>query len=159
MPRSRTPVAVGWFTGEGDGFRLLGTRCSACASVFFPREDTFCRNPGCAGGELVEVPLSRRGRVWSYTDGRYRFPSPYVSDPELPWVPRTLIAVELAAERMVVLGQGVPGLTVADLAVGMEMEAVPGVLHEDAETVWTTWHWQPAGDTGVGHGSSVIAVR
>ncbi|MEU6122311.1 zinc ribbon domain-containing protein [Streptomyces sp. NPDC047123] len=145
MSRTRTPVVANWFAGEGEDFRLLGTRCSACACVFFPREDGFCRNPGCGGGDLAEVPLSRRGRVWSYTDGRYRPPAPYVSDPELPWEPYTLIAVELEAERMVVLGQSVPGITVADLAVGMEVEVVPGVLNEDDGTTWTTWHWRPAG--------------
>ncbi|MFF9037317.1 Zn-ribbon domain-containing OB-fold protein [Streptomyces sp. NPDC014892] len=138
-------MVAGWFTGEGEGFRLLGTRCAACASVFFPREDAFCRNPACPGGELREVALSRRGRVWSYTDGRYRPPSPYVSDPELPWEPYALIAVELAEERLVVLGQAVPGVTCADLAVGMEVEVVPGVLNEDAETAWTTWQWRPTG--------------
>ncbi|MGH4030429.1 Zn-ribbon domain-containing OB-fold protein [Actinomycetota bacterium Odt1-20B] len=134
-----------WFGGEGDAFRLLGTRCSACEAVFFPREDAFCRNPGCSGGELVEVPLSRRGTIWSYTDGRYRPPAPYVSDPELTWQPYTLIAVELAAERMVVLGQTVPGITPADLEIGMEVEVVPGVLNEDEETTWTTWQWRPVG--------------
>ncbi|GGO50744.1 benzoylsuccinyl-CoA thiolase [Streptomyces lasiicapitis] len=143
----RTPVVARWFDGEGDGFRLLGTRCAACSAVFFPREESFCRNPGCAGDELVEVALSRRGRVWSYTDGRYRPPAPYVSDPELPWEPYTLIAVELEAERMVVLGQAAPGVTVADLEVGMEVEVVPGVLGEDAGTTWTTWHWRPVGVT------------
>lgn len=147
MSRVRTPVVARWFDGEGDGFRLLGTRCAACAAVFFPREDGFCRNPGCAGDELVEVALSRRGRVWSYTDGRYRPPAPYVSDPELPWEPYTLIAVELEAERMVVLGQAAPGVTVADLEVGMEVKVVPGVLGEDAGTTWTTWHWRPVGVT------------
>lgn len=146
MTRTRTPVVAGWFTeAEDEGFRLLGTRCSACASVFFPREDSFCRNPACAGRELTEVPLSRRGRVWSYTDGRYRPPAPYVSDPEAVWQPYTLVAVELEAERMVVLGQAVPGVTTADLAVGMEVEVVPGVLNEEAGTVWTTWHWRPVG--------------
>ena len=145
MPRTHTPVVPHWFAGEGDDFRLLGTRCSACAAVFFPREDGFCRNSGCPGGELAEVGLSRRGRVWSYTDGRYRPPAPYVSDPELPWQPYTLIAVELAAERMVVLGQGAPGVRVADLEVGMEVEVVPGVLNEDDDTTWTTWHWRPVG--------------
>jgi uncharacterized OB-fold protein len=144
LSRTRTPVVTDWFTGNGNEFRLLGTRCSACASVFFPREDGHCRNPGCRGGALEEVPLSRRGRVWSYTDSRYRPPSPYVSDPELPWEPYTLIAVELESERIVVLGQAVPGVTVADLTVGMEVEIVPGVLGEDAETTWTTWHWRPA---------------
>ncbi|MFF2851162.1 Zn-ribbon domain-containing OB-fold protein [Streptomyces sp. NPDC058001] len=140
-------MVTDWFTGEGEDFRLLGTRCSGCRSVFFPREDVFCRNPHCPGGELAEVPLSRRGRIWSYTDSRYRPPAPYVSDPELPWEPYTLIAVELAAERMIVLGQSVPGITVGDLAVGMEVEAVPGVLDEsgDSGTTWTTWHWRPTG--------------
>ncbi|MFF0594542.1 Zn-ribbon domain-containing OB-fold protein [Streptomyces antibioticus] len=149
-------MVAGWFTegGDGSGFRLLGTRCSACGAVFFPREDASCRNPGCGGGDLEEVPLSRRGRIWSYTDSRYRPPSPYVTNPELPWEPYALIAVELEAERIVVLGQAVPGVTVADLAVGMEVEVVPGVLHEDPEgpedsgTTWTTWQWRPTGVAG-----------
>lgn len=145
MPRERRPVVAGWFT-EGDGdreFRLLGTRCGACSAVFFPREDSFCRNPGCAGGELTEVPLSKRGRVWSYTAGRYRPPAPYASDLDTEWEPYTLVAVELEAERMVVLGQAVPGVTVDDLSVGAEVEVVPGILSEDADTAWTTWHWRP----------------
>lgn len=144
---TRTPVVAGWFTQDGgeEDFRLLGTRCAACTSVFFPREDSFCRNPACEGGELAEVPLSRRGRVWSYTDGRYRPPAPYVSDPDTPWEPYTLVAVELEAERMVVLGQAVPGVCVGDLSVGMEVEVVPGVLDETSRTVWTTWHWRPVG--------------
>ncbi|MGW5664263.1 Zn-ribbon domain-containing OB-fold protein [Streptomyces sp. NPDC003758] len=141
-------MVAGWFTGEGEDFRLVGTRCSACRSVFFPREDAFCRNPGCTGGDIIELSLSKRGRIWSYTDTRYRPPSPYVTNPELPWRPYALIAVELEAERIVVLGQAVPGVAVADLAVGMEAEVVPGVLHEDAETTWTTWHWRPTGVTG-----------
>lgn len=143
MSRTRLPAVEGWFAGDGADFRLLGTRCAACASVFFPREDTHCRNPACPGGELAEVPLSPRGRVWSYTDSRYRPPSPYVTDRELPWEPYALIAVELEPERIVVLGQAVPGVTVADLTVGMEVEVVPGVLHEDPETTWLTWHWRP----------------
>ncbi|WP_037781596.1 Zn-ribbon domain-containing OB-fold protein [Streptomyces sp. HGB0020] len=138
-------MVEGWFAGQGDDFRLLGTRCAACASVFFPREDAHCRNPRCPGGDLEEIPLSRRGRIWSYTDSRYRPPSPYVSNPELPWEPYTLIAVELEAERIVVLGQAAPGVLVANLSVGMEVEVVPGALHEDTETVWTTWKWRPTG--------------
>lgn len=150
MARVRKPVVAGWFTGgagDTDGFLLLGTRCRDCGAVFFPREDHACRNPACAGtGEaLEEVPLSRRGRVWSYTDARYRPPAPYVSDPGRPWEPYALVAVELAAERMIVLGQAEPGTGTADLAVGMEVELVPGVLYEDAEHTWTTWHWRPVG--------------
>ncbi|MCG0289141.1 Zn-ribbon domain-containing OB-fold protein [Streptomyces sp. PSAA01] len=143
MSPTRVPVVDGWFSSEGGEFRLLGTGCRGCGAVYFPREDVFCRAPGCAGSELAEVPLSRRGRVWSYTDGRYRPPAPYPSGPEREWRPYTLIAVELAAERMVVLGQGAPGVTVADLAVGMEVEVVPGVLGEEGGRTLTTWHWRP----------------
>ncbi|WP_327247507.1 Zn-ribbon domain-containing OB-fold protein [Streptomyces sp. NBC_01320] len=110
MPHSHIPVVTGWFTEdstEGD-FRLLGTRCSACSSVFFPRQDAFCRNPGYAGGELVETSLSKRGTVWSYTDGRYRPPAPYVSDPDVPWGPYTLVAVELVREGATALGGRIP---------------------------------------------------
>lgn len=144
--RERTPVVDGWFTDDPDhpgGFRLLGTRCRSCGSVFFPRQDSHCRNPACGACALEEVPLSPRGRVWSCTDVRYRPPAPYASDPGRPWEPYTLVAVELAAERMVVLGQAAPGVGVADLPVGAEAEVVPGVLDEDDERVWTTWHWRP----------------
>ena len=143
MARTRKPVVPGWFDQDAADFRLLGTRCRACGAVFFPREDFFCRNPRCAGEELDEVPLSRRGTVWSYTDGRYRPPAPYVSDPGTEWQPYTLVAVELAAEKMVVLGQAAPGVAPRDLAVGTEVELVPGVLNEDSEHIWTTWHWRP----------------
>lgn len=139
------PVVHGWFTDPADpgGFRLLGTRCEGCGSVFFPREDHFCRNPACAGTVLTEVPLSRRGRVWSYTDMRYRPPAPYVSDPGRDWEPFALVAVELAAERMVVLGRAAPGVTTGDLAVGAEAELVPGTLDGGAGDVRLTWCWRP----------------
>ncbi|WP_267245378.1 Zn-ribbon domain-containing OB-fold protein [Streptomyces sp. PR69] len=156
----RTPVVDGWFSqpgpeGADPDFRLLGTRCTACAAVSFPPEESFCRNPACAGGELVRVPLSRRGRVWSYTDSRYRPPAPYPSDPSAEWEPYTLVAVELAAERMVVLGQAAPGVGVEALEVGMEVEVVPGVLYEDGDTAWTTWHWRPV--HGGGHATGAGA--
>ena len=143
MTRTRTPVIEGWFGGENEEFTLLGTACRACSAVFFPREDTFCRNPHCDSTELDEVPLSRRGRIWSYTDGRYRPPPPYVADESRAWEPFALLAVELEAERMVVLGQAPPGVTVDELSVGMEVELVPGVLNEDDGYTWTTWHWKP----------------
>lgn len=145
MPRERIPVVAGWFTTDGteEEFRLLGTRCPRCSSVFFPPHRGFCRNPGCTGDAPVDVPLSRRGTVWSYTDGRYRPPAPYPSDPDAPWEPYTLVAVELAAERMVVLGQAAPGVRPSDLAVGMTVEVVPGVLAAGTGDERATWHWRP----------------
>lgn len=63
----------------------------------------------------------------------------------MPWEPCTLVAVELAAERIVVLGQAAPGVGIADLTIGMTVEAVPGVLADavGSEDLRATWNWRP----------------
>ena len=146
---SGTPVVEGWFT-TGEAPALVGTRCQACGTVFFPRESAFCRNPGCAGETFDEVTLSRRGRVWSYTDARYQPPPPYIPASD-PYEPFALAAVSLEAEGLVVLGQVAAGYGVDDLVVGAEVELVVEPLYtEDDGTVRTTWRWRPVGEVGEG---------
>jgi uncharacterized OB-fold protein len=140
--KERKPAVEGWLTLDPAAPQLLGTRCRTCGAVFFPKETAFCRNPGCAGTEFDEVPLSRRGTLWSYTDNRYAPPAPYVAAD--PFVPYAVAAVELADEKLVVLGQVAPGVRVEDLEVGMEMELTLGTLHSDAEHEYLIWHWKPA---------------
>jgi len=139
---SPTPAVEGWFTG-GDAPALLGTRCRACGTVFFPRETAFCRNPACAGEEFDEVPLSRTGTVWSYTDARYQPPPPYVPATD-PYEPFALAAVALEVEGLVVLGQVAAGYGVDDLTVGAPVVLVVEPLHTDDDgTVRTIWRWKP----------------
>jgi uncharacterized OB-fold protein len=139
---SPTPAVEGWFTA-GDPPALVGTRCRSCGTVFFPREESFCRNPGCVGEAFDEVELSRRGRVWSYTDARYQPPPPYVPASD-PYEPFALAAVELEAEGMVVLGQVAAGYGVADLTVGAPVELVVEPLYTDDDgTDRTIWRWKP----------------
>ena len=127
------PAIEGWFT-TGDEPHLLGTRCTTCSTVFFPPAEGFCRNPACRGREFEQTPLSRTGKVWSYTDAQYQPPAPYLSASD-PYVPFTLAAVELAAEQIVVLGQMADGVTVDDIEVGTEVELVIEPLYElDGET-------------------------
>ena len=140
--KTRTPAMAGWFTLDPDEPRLLGTRCRACGAVFFPKETAFCRNPRCAGTELEEVALSRRGTLWSYTNNCYAPPPPYVAAD--PFEPYAVAAVELADEKIVILGQVTPGVRVEDLEVGMEMELALGTLHADAEHEFLVWQWKPA---------------
>jgi uncharacterized OB-fold protein len=117
---------------------LLGTRCEACGTSFFPREDTFCRNPECSGTDLREVRLSRRGTVWSWTVNHYPAPAPYV--PTEPPEPYAVVAVELPQERMVVLGQLAPG---TEVRIGDEVEIVADTLYEDDEHEYVVWKWKP----------------
>jgi uncharacterized OB-fold protein len=131
------PAIEGWFT-TGDEPTLLGSKCAACGSYVFPRATLACPNPDCAGSEFDEVPLSRTGRVWSFTTNHYAPPAPYMS-PD-PFRPYTVAAVELTDKRMVVLGQVVDG---AELSVGAEVELVTDTLYEDDEATYVVWKWAP----------------
>jgi uncharacterized OB-fold protein len=131
----------GWLR-LGDEPALLGTRCTECGTVFFPRVDSFCRNPACRGRELVETELSSRGTVWSYTDARYQPPPPYVSVSE-PYESFALAAVELRDEALDVLGQVASGYGVDDLEIGMPVELVVEPLDADDDGERLVWKWKP----------------
>ena len=60
-----------------------------------------------------------------------------------PFVPYTVCAVELADEGMVVLGQLATAADPAMLEVGMTMELVLGMLHEDDDNEYVVWQWAP----------------
>jgi uncharacterized protein len=137
MGENATPAIEGWFT-TGDEPALVGTRCRACGTVFFPPEAEFCRNPRCTSTDLDPAPLARRGRVWSYTDARYQPPPPYVprTDPHEPFA---LAAVELEGEALVVLGQVADGYGIDDLRIGTPVELVVEPLDESS----LIWRWKP----------------
>ena len=135
-----TLAIEGWFTNDAEP-HLLGSRCRACQSYFFPKEAMYCRNPECASADFDEVELSRIGTVWSFTENHYQPPAPYIS-PE-PFVPYTVAAVELAEEKMVVLGQVSSVCDPSELKVGMSVELVVEKLYEDAEQDILIWKWKP----------------
>ena len=153
--RTRVPAlgADGWFTLDEEP-TLLGRRCTACGTYAFPKVDLGCPNPACTGTEFDEVPLSRRGTVWSYTDAQYRPPAPYVvpGGAEAEHEPFCIAAVHLEAEGLTIMGQVVAGVGIDDLRVGTEMEVVVDVLFSDADTDHLVWKWRPVA-TGAPAGS------
>jgi uncharacterized OB-fold protein len=143
---TRAPVIEGWFTVEDDGTAALtGSRCSGCGTYAFPAATSYCGNPDCASRAFEVVALSRRGKIWSYTDARYQPPPPYV--PADPYVPFCLVAVELAAEKLVVMGQVVAGVTVGDLTVGDEVELVADTLYSEGDHDHLVWKWKPVAES------------
>lgn len=140
MTQTATPVIEGWFT-TGAQPALIGSRCTTCRTVFFPRTEGFCANPACGGEAFDEVELSREGRVWSYTDAQYQPPPPYIPAAD-PYEPFALAAVELP-EGIVVLGQVAQGYGVADLRVGAAVELVVEPMYTDDTGVRTIWRWKP----------------
>ena len=146
--RERVPAIEGWFTLD-DEPRLIGTRCSKSGTYYFPPETTMSRAPGFADSPLDPVELSRTGTVWSFTNAGYQPPEPYIPTSD-PYVPFAIAAVELAEEQIVVLGQCADGVTVDDLAVGMEMELVLETLYSEGDTDYVVWKWQPIGWKGAG---------
>ena len=152
MSKTQVPAVEGWFT-TGDTPALLGSRCASCGTYAFPAQQRYCPNPRCDSTEHATVELSRRGTVWSFTNACYQPPPPYVV-PGDEFEPFTLVAVELADEKMVVLGQATPEVTVDDLSVGTPVELVTGVLYEDDDHEYVVWRWQPVGDSSSEGGAS-----
>lgn len=141
MTKPTVPALEGWFTLDAEKPHLLGTQCKSCGTYYFPKQSVFCKNPDCFGEAFDEVQLSRTGKVWSFTNACYQPPEPYVSAD--PFVPYTIIAVELEKEKMIVLGQAVEGVDVSQLKAGMAVELVLEKLFEDEQSVKMTWKWKP----------------
>jgi hypothetical protein len=62
-----------------------------------------------------------------------------------PFEPYTVVAVELASEQMVVLGQLAEGIDPSTLSIGDEVEVVIEPLFTDEEgNENIVWKWRPA---------------
>jgi uncharacterized OB-fold protein len=128
------PAIDGWFAVDEAGSpHLIGGRCVQCGTYVFPPRANNCPNPACDGDELQQVALSRRGKVWSYTENRYPPPAPYPA-PD-PFEPFAIAAVELADEGLIILGKVVNGTLAEHLQVGMDMELTTMRLYTDDDGV------------------------
>jgi uncharacterized OB-fold protein len=136
-----TPVAECLFTDQGGVLRLIGSECTRCGVVSFPRQSS-C--PRCTSLEVVERLLSRRGTLWSWTIQCFPPKSPpyAVADAD-SFEPYGVGYVELPGEVRVEAR-----LTVADpeqLRIGMPMELtlVPAPGARDSAVV--TYAFAPVG--------------
>ena len=138
---NKSAAIEGWYSLDDERPHLIGTQCQSCQTYYFPKQSTFCRNPDCQSESFEEVPLSRTGTIWSYTNAGYQPPEPFVA-PE-NFEPFTIAAVELEREKMIVLGQMIGGVSPADLKVGDKVELVMDTLYSNEDGEKLIWKWQP----------------
>ena len=121
------PVAAGLFEGTGSTAHLIGTRCTSCDTYYFPKTLS-CRNPRCREKAIQDVPLSREGRLYSYTVQHYQPPALFrMTD----WAPYAIGSVELP-EGLRVMGM-LTGCAPADLTIGMALELTVETLYRDEQ--------------------------
>jgi uncharacterized OB-fold protein len=142
---SRVPVAPGLFREIDDGPHLVASQCAACTPpvVTFPTQPD-C--PRCAGDDMEELLLPRRGTLWTFTTQEFIPKSPPYAIVETPesFTPFAVGYVEF--DGLVKVEGRLTESDVARLAIGMEMEVVvvPFRTDEDGNQV-TTFAFQPVG--------------
>lgn len=139
MSTKHVPVTEGLFAETAEGPRLLGSRCAACRTPYFPRSEV-CHNPDCREKQMEEAAFGPRGTLWSCAIQDYPPPPPARYDE--PYKPYAMGVVDLA-EGLRVLGRmstDDPG----SLQVGMDVELVLEPLcHDEDGTAVMTWKFRP----------------
>jgi uncharacterized OB-fold protein len=105
---------------DEEGSYLIGGKCISCQAVFFPKQ-SIC--PRCTGRRIEEAPLSRKGKLYTYTEV-YQKPPDY--DGPIPY----LIGRVLLPEGVFVLTQ--LKAKKEELKIDMDMElVVESIYRED----------------------------
>ncbi|MEG8019612.1 MULTISPECIES: Zn-ribbon domain-containing OB-fold protein [Sphingomonas] len=120
-------VADGLFELHGDEPRLIGTRCAACGTVYFPQAPS-CRNPDCREKTVERAVLPTRGVLVSYTVQRYQPPALFRID---DWQPYAIGLVDLG-DGLEVMGM-LSGFALDGIAIGTRVRLVAESLYAEAE--------------------------
>lgn len=121
------PVVAGLMEETHEGPRLLGARCSGCATVYFPRVTT-CRNPDCEAGAPEATLLSPRGVLFSYTVQHYQPPPLFRMQ---DWRPYAIGLVELD-EGLRVMGM-LSGVELDQIRIGEAYVLASEMLYRDED--------------------------
>ncbi len=96
----------------------------------------------CSSRDFAVVPLSRTGKVWSYTDAHYEPPAPFVPTTS-PFELFAIVAVELGKEQLIIINQVATGFGHDDLTVGSPVELVLEPLEVRDGIEYVVWKWSP----------------
>ena len=128
----RAFIREGAFRETPEGVVLLGNRCKSCGQVFFPKAGV-CFN--CFSENMEELPLSRRGKLYSYSIGRMaslHFEPPYaLGYIDLPEGVRVLSPLKIEESEY------------GSLRIGMEMEVIIEKLWQEGDKEVIGWKFEP----------------
>ena len=139
MTTKRVSVIEGLFTDEGDGARLLGSRCATCATPYFPKA-ALCHNPDCTESKMGDAAFGPRGTLWSCSVQNYPPPPPARYDE--PYQPYALGVVDLADGLRVVGRMAVDDPETVQVGAQVELVLEPLCKDEDGSEL-ITWMFRP----------------
>lgn len=137
--KKQYPAEEGLFTWPSDKPQLIGGRCKACGTYYFPK--TFVRHkPDCKDRSATEeVLFSRRGKLDSYTIQYYPAPPPF-PNPDKD-VPCAIGWVELP-EGVAIPGR-LTGCGLEDVKMDMDVELAVEAAGQDKEgNDVLIWKWR-----------------
>ena len=88
----RIPVIDGLFAERTEGPRLLGSRCTHCATPYFPKSPV-CHNPECDESKMEDAAFGPTGVLFSFAVQNYPPPPPARYDE--PYQPYAVGMVDL----------------------------------------------------------------
>lgn len=135
----RVPVIEGLFSEMAEGPRLLGSRCTTCATPYFPKSPV-CHNPDCDESRIEDATFGPHGVLFSCAVQNYPPPPPAKYDE--PYQPYALGMIDMA-EGLRVLGR-IAADDFSKLHGGMPVELIVDRLYRDAEGHdVVTWQFRP----------------
>lgn len=135
----RVPVIEGLFSEMAEGPRLLGSRCTTCATPYFPKSPV-CHNPDCDESRIEDATFGPHGVLFSCAVQNYPPPPPAKYDE--PYQPYALGMIDMA-EGLRVLGR-IAARDFSKLHCGMPVELIVDRLYRDAEGHdVVTWQFRP----------------
>jgi uncharacterized OB-fold protein len=118
--KKQYPAEEGLFTWPSDQPQLIGGKCKACNTYYFPKTD-IRHKPDCTDRRATEDTLfSRKGKLDSFTIQYYQPPPP--SPNPVPFAPYPIGWVSLPE-----------GIAIPGIITGCELEEVK--MHMDVELV------------------------
>lgn len=134
-------IADGLFEIVDGDVRLLGSRCTACSSLYFP-EALSCRNPKCHTKSVQRTHLPGTGTLLSFTIQRYRPPPLFRMD---DWSPYAIGLVDLG-DGLQVMGM-LHGIPLNDIPIGVKLKVVARPLFIGPDGSGTlTYQFAPLGE-------------